>query len=99
MKNKKNIIISIMLMVIGLGLIIFGLIDFGYISVGKLKGSITDETASFQASIGCEKTTIEVGETTTCMVSVDVGSNTILGLNGKISTDLNTISISKSSIL
>lgn len=93
MKNKKNIIISIMLMVIGLGLIIFGLIDFGYISVGKLKGSITDETASFKANIGCEKTTIEVGETTTCKVTVDVGSNTILGLNGKISTDFSKISI------
>lgn len=91
MKNNKITITSVIIMIVGLIVLLVGLFDVGNIS--KIKGSISDETASFQVTFQCEKTTINVNETTTCVTYVDVGSNTVLGVQGAISSG-NNISIS-----
>ena len=94
MKNKKLLIISIIMMVVGVSLLILGLLDVT--NIGRLKGAITDDTASFKVTFTCAKTTLQVDEETTCTTKVDVGSNTITGLQGKIKVNSNLTVVANS---
>ena len=82
MKNKKLIITSIIIMIVGFGVLLFGLFSNG--NIGKLKGAITDDTASFEVTFSCEKTSIALNEETTCVAYIDVGSNGVQGVQGTI---------------
>ena len=94
MKNKKLIIISISLIVIGLIVIAFGFLNGS--SLTNLKGDSSQIVSGVAIETECQKNTLAANESTDCAVYVNAGTNRVFAVIGRLTSSSN-LSISRKS--